>query len=200
MVYRASVNDVKGALKDVSSFRGTSCNLAYSFDCTYYQQEHGGLRLLYWQPPRVMEEDFKILLVDDDTDERQTFAGAIRYIRSEAKLLYASSCEDMFGTLSEHNISLIFLDINMPVIGGKECLKRLKSSETHLHIPVIIYTVSERQQDIDDVYAGGAHYYAIKPYAQSNFLETMKLVLGINWSEPQPVPLRDKFVINMAFI
>lgn len=147
-----------------------------------------------------MEEDFKILLVDDDTDERQAFASAIRYIRSGAKLFYASSCEEMFEKLSEHKITLIFLDIKMPVIGGKECLKRLKRSNIHKDIPVIIYTVSQSLQDIDDVYAGGAHYYAIKPYAQSNFLETMKLVLGINWTQPQPIPSREEFVINMAFI
>lgn len=147
-----------------------------------------------------VNERINILLVDDDPDERQAFSAAIRYIGSDARLLYANGCEELFEKLAVNEVKLIFLDINMPVIGGKECLKRLKSSNIYKHIPVIIYTVSESQQDIDDVYAAGAQFYAIKPYAQSNFLETMKLIFSIDWTKAQLVPDRDKFVINMAFI
>ncbi len=88
----------------------------------------------------------------------------------------------------------------MPRKNGKECLKELKSHTTFNRIHVLIYSVSNNITDIDEVYENGAHYYVIKPYANVNFMETLKIIFNIDWTKEQPIPHREQFVINKAFI
>jgi len=142
-----------------------------------------------------------ILLVDDDEDERQAFAEAIDKLGLPLDLLYARNAGELFEYLEKKSdINLIFLDINMPLKDGRVCLKELKTNEKYRHIPVLVYSVSQSIEDVDEVFAGGAHYYAVKPYAEVNFIETLKLVFGIDWTLEQPIPSREQFVINLAFI
>ncbi len=143
----------------------------------------------------------KILLVDDNEDEKQEFAEAIEKLGLDIEMLYARDAKELFDYLEkETNINLIFLDINLPVMDGKKCLKELKSNEKYNHIPVLVYTVSQSIEDIEEVFQGGAHYYAVKPYARVNFMETLKLIFGIDWTVEQSIPPREQFVINLAFI
>ena len=60
-------------------------------------------------------------------------------------------------------------------------------------------TVSKNTCDIETVYAEGAHYYAIKPYSQTNFVETLRQIFAINRKVLQPIPEKQEFIINMAF-
>jgi len=139
--------------------------------------------------------------VDDDEDERQAFAEAIDKLGLPLDLLYARNAGELFEYLEKKSdINLIFLDINMPLKDGRVCLKELKTNEKYRHIPVLVYSVSQSIEDVDEVFAGGAHYYAVKPYAEVNFIETLKLVFGIDWTLEQPIPSREQFVINLAFI
>jgi len=142
-----------------------------------------------------------ILLVDDDPDEQQAFAKAVPKLGLPITLNFAQDYEELMKILeTPHNINLIFLDINMPVKDGKKCLRELKSNEKYKHIPVLVYTVSQSIEDINEVYRDGAHYYAIKPYAESNFIETLKLIFNIDWTVEQRIPGINDFVINLAFI
>lgn len=134
-------------------------------------------------------------------DEQEAFDKAIRKLGLPIKLIFAQNCEELSAILEEGvEARLILMDINMPVKDGKKCLKELKSHQKYKHIPVLVYTISQRITDIDEVYESGAHYYAIKPYAEVNFIETLKLIFGIDWSVKQEIPSRENFVINLAYI
>ncbi len=61
-------------------------------------------------------------------------------------------------------------------------------------------TVSKNMDDVDEVFASGAHYYAIKPYSQINHVETLKKTFDIDWRVPQPIPVKSQFIINHAFV
>jgi DNA-binding response OmpR family regulator len=143
----------------------------------------------------------KILLVDDDIEVQEEFIEALKMLDMDVHLAYARNAEELFAHLEkEHDINLLLLDINMPKRNGKECLKDLKSHTTFSTIPVVMFTVSKSEADIEETYAGGAHYYMIKPYSPLNFPSTLKALLGeVNWKEKQSVPGRDKFVINVAY-
>src|SRR5687767_11623713 len=133
-------------------------------------------------------KEMKILLVDDDLEDRQSFAEAAEKLNIDAQLSYARDSKELFTHLENNpDTHLVLLDINMPVRNGNQCLKDLKSSERYKHIPVVMYTVSVSQKDIDAAFEGGAHYYVVKPYAQINFLHTLQTVFGIDWKRPQPI-------------
>ena len=58
---------------------------------------------------------------------------------------------------------LILLDLNMPGMGGKEFLKRIKHDEDLVTIPVVVLTTSDSEQDILESYRLHAAGYVKKP-------------------------------------
>jgi hypothetical protein len=79
-----------------------------------------------------------------------------------------------------------------------EALKQIPSSATYRLLS--IYSVSDLERDIEAAYAGGAHYYMIKPYSVMNLRQSLKKIMSINWRISQPAADRNHFVINEAFI
>ncbi|MBK6400151.1 MAG: response regulator [Bacteroidetes bacterium] len=70
-----------------------------------------------------------ILLVDDDNDDRELFREAISTSASELNFREAEDGAEAFRILqtAKNNLpDLIFLDINLPIISGWECLTKLK--------------------------------------------------------------------------
>lgn len=64
---------------------------------------------------------------------------------------------------------LIFLDINLPKIDGRQVLAELKGDETLRRIPVVILTSSEAEQDVLQSYDLHANSYVVKPVDMSKF-------------------------------
>lgn len=88
-------------------------------------------------------------LIDDDLDDQEFFALALREVDASYRLETSSNGVDALRELSKAEIApdVIFLDLNMPRIDGWECLNRLKAI-THLQgTPVVIYSTSEPSPD-----------------------------------------------------
>jgi len=146
------------------------------------------------------KENLRILFVDDEEDDLLFFKEALDRLNISYKLSAAQSCQGVFGHIdSEEVFDIIFLDINMPVMDGKACLKAIKSNDQYKDVPVIIFTVSTSREDIDEVYNAGAHYYLIKPHAQINFVAALKMIFNIDWNGLQPKPEMNEFVINFSY-
>lgn len=58
---------------------------------------------------------------------------------------------------------LFIIDINLPRIDGITILRKIKQSEKFKHIPVIIFSSSDSETDIQQTYNMGADLYLIKP-------------------------------------
>lgn len=61
------------------------------------------------------------------------------------------------------NPEIILLDINLPGMNGFEILEYLRAQEEFRHVPVIMFTSSEDEQDIKKSYERGANAYLVKP-------------------------------------
>jgi CheY-like chemotaxis protein len=142
----------------------------------------------------------RIMLVDDDHDEENLFISTLKQLNFPHLLYYAWDTATLFRMLSSPPLPhLIFLDINMPVINGLQCLQQLKQTEFR-DIPVIMYSISSRMEDIDACYETGAHHYIIKPHAFSNFKATITQAFSYDWRIPNPPkPKRDNFLINISY-
>jgi CheY-like chemotaxis protein len=139
----------------------------------------------------------KILHVEDDSDDRLFFKEALTDLKISHSLYQVPSCKCLMDKLADgEQFDLIFLDINMPVTDGKQCLKIIKATELYKDTPVIIFTVSKRDQDVEEVYKSGAHFHIVKPYSRKNFLASLKIIFAINWKVKQAAPQRDNFFID----
>ena len=106
-----------------------------------------------------------ILIVDDDEDDINLFVEAVNEIDKSMGCFKAKNGEDALARLDALEMlpDVIFLDLNMPRMNGRETLERLKASERYKHIPVVIYSTSNAQQDKDDTAKLGASDYLTKP-------------------------------------
>ncbi len=91
-----------------------------------------------------------LMIVDDDKDDRFFFRSAIRKNNPTFECIEAENGVDALEQLrkAEQLPDFIFLDLNMPKMDGRECLKELKKDKTLKKIPVIIYSTSTKLSDI----------------------------------------------------
>lgn len=118
-----------------------------------------------------------ILLADDDTDDAEMFCEALAEI-DESIVCHCS--ENGSGVLNmlkdqEKTPKVVFLDLNMPIMNGWECLKQLKQEERYKDIPVIMISTSSHKNDMDTAANLGAVCYFVKP----NTFKDLKQALGL---------------------
>ena len=58
---------------------------------------------------------------------------------------------------------IVVLDLNIPLINGHEVLNAIKSNSRLRSIPVIIFSASTNDKDIEKAYEFGASAYLVKP-------------------------------------
>ena len=69
---------------------------------------------------------------------------------------------------------IVLLDINMPKINGYEVLERMKKDPRLQSLPVIMLTMSEREEDVVRAYTNGACSFIHKPVDLDQFRERLK--------------------------
>jgi len=132
----------------------------------------------------MMEElaPLVILLVEDDLADQKLIKISLRNEKIANALYTVQTGEEGLdflyrrGNYSDGTTQpdLILLDLNMPGMGGKEFLRRVKEDERLKQIPVVILTTSEAEKDIIDSYKLQASGYVHKPVTLEEFKEAMK--------------------------
>ncbi len=84
---------------------------------------------------------------------------------------------------------LIFLDLNLPKMDGREVLRLLKSNDATKKIPVIVLSSSDREEDIHKAYQLGANTYISKSLLLDQLSQTLETVLDY-WSHIARLPAR----------
>ena len=104
-------------------------------------------------------------LVDDDRDDTELFADALRELDLPIEFNFAFDCEGLTTGLlqDKFNPQIIFLDINMPGMSGWQCLESLKKGDRTKHIPVIMYSTSSAILDGRKAIQRGALGFYEKP-------------------------------------
>lgn len=121
-----------------------------------------------------------LLLVDDDADDRLLFNEALREINLPVSFEAATDGIDALRKLGKNNNTpqLIFLDLNMPIMHGFECLKRIKANVAFQKIPVIIFTTSSSPLDIHMAKQLGAAAYLCKPMHFMHLCDKLRSILN----------------------
>ena len=117
-----------------------------------------------------------IFLIDDDADDRSMFCEALEEVSPNVVCNTAENGSAGLNALRNKEIELpdvIFLDINMPVMGGWQCLTILKSDPVFKDIPVLMYSTSSNPEDIRKAKQLGGHSLVTKP---CSFQELKKIL------------------------
>ena len=118
-----------------------------------------------------------IILVDDDEVDRQIFTTALEDLKPNAKIHQLKNGIDLMTYLldvpTEELPDLIFLDMNMPIMNGEECLRVIRSEPNRNKIPIIIYSTYYDGFKVDILKKKGADHYFLKP---RTFVELKRLI------------------------
>lgn len=109
----------------------------------------------------MIPEPKTILIIDDQVDNFEIMEALLS--NDAYQLYYASSGIKAFSLLETVEPDVILLDVMMPEMSGTEVCKRLKSSDIHKSIPVIMVTALDTKEDLAHALDQGANDFVTKP-------------------------------------
>ena len=95
------------------------------------------------------------------------------------KVVTADSGENAFIKLSEHDVDLMLLDIYMPSLSGLATLAKMRTYDKYDHIPVIMLSASDDEDEIVNALDLGATDYVTKPYITKVLLARIRTAIRL---------------------
>ena len=148
----------------------------------------------------MQHDSILITLADDDEDDRLFFTDAFQELKINTIVNTVNNGKELLNYLNHPETvlpNIIFLDLNMPILNGIDCLKQIKSNDRFNDIAVAIYSTSSSDQDVEDTFVLGANIYIKKP---SNFDDLKKIlsdVVIINWQYHTNGLNKDNFLLRL---
>jgi CheY-like chemotaxis protein len=140
-----------------------------------------------------------IWLADDDPDDCAIFREVLEQLVPAASLTIFSNGEQLINLLTPSNKpDILFLDINMPLKTGLECLVEIRAQRHFSRLPIIIFTSSVQTWDVTKSYGFGATLYYSKPHSFVKLVEDMDSLFKMNWNDPSIIT--DEHYINNKFV
>ncbi len=126
------------------------------------------------------------LVVDDSKLHHQMYKVAFsRGTLAGSTLYHATNGREGYALLAAHpELSLVFLDLNMPEMNGLELLNRRRAEKLHPHIPIVLVTTESSADDEARGRAAGAWDYLRKPFQPADLERVVTRVLEQAASRP----------------
>ncbi|MDD6188515.1 MAG: EAL domain-containing protein [Clostridiales bacterium] len=120
----------------------------------------------------------QILVVEDNELNRAILC---EILSGEYQVLEAENGREALNILEQHkdNISLILLDVMMPVMDGYTFLDRVKENDELSQIPVIVMTQSDNEEDEVSALSHGATDFVPKPYRPQVILHRVASIIKL---------------------
>jgi DNA-binding response OmpR family regulator len=127
-----------------------------------------------------------ILLIDDDPDELEILATALRQCCDGVDLIYEKDGQAALKILFDENVVLpdmVFLDWRMPLVSGKDLLSTIRSLHHYAGVPIIVFSGSAAPGDRKEAENLGAFYFMYKPPTIAELSEELKHLFSLNWRQ-----------------
>ncbi len=122
-----------------------------------------------------------ILLIEDNPGDVRLMREALRKNDTQKRLDVVEDGERALQYLNREGAfvdarrpDLIFLDLNLPRMDGREVLAAIKADDALRRIPVIILTTSESDRDVQQAYQLHANCYVKKPEDVEQYMQVIK--------------------------
>jgi two-component system, OmpR family, alkaline phosphatase synthesis response regulator PhoP len=118
----------------------------------------------------------KVLIVEDEQD----IAGLIKHTLErggDADAQIVGSGDAALKSIAERPPDLVILDLNLPVVGGLEVCRILRSRADVPHVPIIMLTARTSEDDRVSGLEYGADDYVTKPFSLRELTARVRAVL-----------------------
>lgn len=153
----------------------------------------------------TFDETKPLVLIIDDNKDIQKLVGEL--LNADYNIITASNGRAGLRMAAKYVPDLIICDVMMPVMDGMECCRCLKNEITTSHIPVLMLTACNMDEQRVQGYDSGADGYLSKPF-KSEVLKSRCSSLIINrkrikklWQSPSDATCRKKDVVaSLSFV
>ena len=117
------------------------------------------------------------ILLAEDVPENQVLAAAL-LARLGHSVVTTSNGREALETYEKEPFDLILMDIQMPVMGGLEATREIRTRErvSGTHIPIVALTAHAMKGDRERYLKGGMDGYVSKPIYREKLCETIERV------------------------
>jgi len=142
------------------------------------------------EPPAVL------LLAEDDSDDRLLVKDALEECQWPGELRCVENGEELLdyllhrGNYKDGDVprpGVILLDLNMPRKDGRQALREIRANRNLRRIPVVIFTTSKAEADVETSYELGANSFISKPVQFESLVNVIRQ-LGHYWFKTVQLP------------
>jgi CheY-like chemotaxis protein len=123
----------------------------------------------------------EVLLVEDNDDDAELTKIAFKQAKFAVNLHHVLNGEECMAFLRKEGKyaaaptpDLVLLDLNMPGMDGREVLHGVARDERLKHLPIVILTTSNAEEDVMTSYKLGSNSYVVKPVDFENFSKVIQ--------------------------
>tara|TARA_R100000152_G_C6661529_1_gene100303 strand:- start:108 stop:539 length:432 start_codon:yes stop_codon:yes gene_type:complete len=122
----------------------------------------------------LVEDNEGDILLTQEAFEESKFVHTMQVAKNGKEALNILLQRDGYENSKEPD--LVLLDINLPIKSGHEVLQEIKSVKSKRHIPIVVFSTSSSQRDIDLAYLYNANCYVTKPVEIKDFMEAISSI------------------------
>jgi two-component system chemotaxis response regulator CheY len=132
---------------------------------------------------------FNVLVVDDSDTMRAMIKRALGMCGLDIGEIYeAANGIEALAQMHDHAVSVVFLDINMPVMNGVKLLKRVHDDPRLCGVPVIVASTDGSETRIRELMDAGARGYVRKPFRPEQVRDALLPIIGPVRTGEVPAP------------
>jgi CheY-like chemotaxis protein len=125
-----------------------------------------------------------VLLIDDDKEDQEIFGDAIREVDQNVRFVSEFNSDQAISNISamkRERPEIIFLDMNMPRLNGKQLLCELKNDPDMKSIPVVMCSTFFGDRDVKEISRLGAVHHMVKPTRFNELCQEIEKILKTRW-------------------
>ena len=127
---------------------------------------------------------YDLLVVDDNPADAALLQSVFRQLRLSHRLHVVANGLDALAFLRREGQyfdaprpAMIWLDLNLPRLHGRDVLLRLKSDADLRTIPVLVFSSSTAESDLIESYQRGANAYLVKPFDLKDLVQLVDVTV-----------------------
>ncbi|MBX9668842.1 MAG: response regulator [Candidatus Obscuribacterales bacterium] len=147
----------------------------------------------------TMKKTIDILLVEDTPSDVRLTEEALKRSNLMYELSIAVDGAEALEYLRRAKQSnerklpdIILLDLNLPKMNGHEVLHEIKNDPSLISIPVVLLTVSDREEDVQEALRSKMNYYVAKPVTTEKLSTLIRAIYDLNNEESCGFPRGDE--------
>jgi CheY-like chemotaxis protein len=121
----------------------------------------------------------KLILIDNDEDDQEIFVMALEKLGKPVDVRMFSGGTEALAFLRKENFipSFIFIDMNMPLMSGKECLGEIRKISALNNATIFIYSTAANPAAFDELIKLGAKDFLVKPSEFQGLIELLSKMI-----------------------